>query len=46
VDVYAVLALLDPLADDGPVVVVFLLMLDHQNYPKLKYGKPLAKPKN
>ena len=44
-DVDAVLALFDLLADDGPVVVVFLPMLDHQKFPKVKYGKPLAKPK-
>ena len=36
-DVDAVLALFDPLVDDGPVVVVSLPMLDHQKCPKLKY---------
>ena len=46
VDVDAVLALFNPLADDGLVVVVFLPMFDHQKYPKLKCGKPVAKPKN
>jgi len=46
VDVDTVLALFDLLADDGPVVVVFLPMLDHQKFPKVKYGKPLAKPNN
>ena len=46
VDVDAVLALFDPLVDDGPVVVVSLPMLDHQKCPKLEYAKPLAKPKN
>jgi len=45
-DVDVVLALFDPLADDGPTAVVFLPILDHQKYPKLKCGKLLAKPKN
>jgi len=44
-DVDAVLAFFDPLADDGPIVVVFIPMLGHQKYPKFKCGNRLAKPK-
>jgi len=46
VDVNVVLALFDPLVDDGLAMAVFLPMLDYQKYLKLKYGKPLAKPNN
>jgi len=42
VDVDAILALFDPVAYDGPIVVYFLPMLDHKKCSKLKYGKPLA----
>jgi len=46
VDVDVVLAVFDPLVDDGAILVVFLPMLGYQKYPKLKCGKPLAKLKN
>ena len=38
VDVDAVLALFDLVAEGGPVVVVFLPILDQQKHPKIKYG--------
>jgi len=46
VDVDAIFALFDPLADDGPEVLAFLPMLDHKKCSKLEYGKPFAKHKD
>jgi len=43
VDIDAILALFDPVMDDGPEVVVFLPMLDHQKCSKFEYGKPFCK---
>ena len=45
VDVDAVLAVFEPLADDGPIVVVFLPIVDHQNTLSSNVVNCLENPK-